>query len=106
MSTAIDVPIHLLTQAVNVKLSFAAGTPLLLYDTIINMSDEVNVIWLQRWSVGKILYILARYWGILDGILLLWYDFYARLTPDVSSLLGFKKHSEQNETKRLVHFIS
>ncbi len=36
------------------------------------MSDEVNMIWLQRWSVGKVLYILTRYWGILDGILILW----------------------------------
>ncbi len=36
------------------------------------MSDEVNMIWLQRWSVGKVLYILTRYWGLLDGILLLW----------------------------------
>jgi len=81
MST-FDVPVHLLAQAVNVKLLFAAGAPLLLYDTIINMSDEVNMIWLQRWSVGKVLYILTRYWGILDGILILWYDFYARLAPD------------------------
>jgi len=40
------------------------------------------MIWFQRWSVGKVLYILTRYWGLLDGILLLWYDFYARLTPD------------------------
>jgi len=40
------------------------------------------MIWLQRWSVGKVLYILTRYWGLLDGILILWYDFYTRFTPD------------------------
>jgi len=72
MSAVIDDPVHLLAQAVNVKLSFAAGAPLLLYDTMINFSDEVNMIWFQRWSVGKVLYILTRYWGLLDAILLLW----------------------------------
>jgi len=87
MSTTIDAQVHLLAQAVNVKLSFPAGAPLLLYDTIINMSDEVNMIWLQRWSVGKVLYILTRYWGLLDGILNLWYDFYTGLTPDSCRIL-------------------
>ncbi len=43
-----------------------------LYDTLINLSGEIALIWLQRWSIGKILYIVTRYSSFLDAGLLLW----------------------------------
>ncbi len=43
-----------------------------LYDIAINLSDEVSLIWRQRWSVGKVLYILTRYTALFDAVVLLW----------------------------------
>lgn len=43
-----------------------------LYDTLIVFGDEVDFIWLQRWSLGKWVYILTRYWAFFDVIVLLW----------------------------------
>jgi len=81
MSAASEV-IHLLSQAVNVKLSFVAGVVLLMYDTVVNFTDEVNLIWLQPWSVGKVMYLLTRYCGFFEAFWILWYSFDTNLTPD------------------------
>jgi len=72
----------LLTEAVNVKFSFLAGAFLLVYDTAINFADEVNHIWLERWSVGKVMYIVSRYCTFIDVFFVIWYNFSATLTTD------------------------
>jgi len=74
--------IDLLTQAVSVKFSFVAGVFLLIYDTVINFTDEVNVIWLKRWSLGKVLYLLTRYSTFFDAFFVIWYNFGSTLTPE------------------------
>ena len=43
-----------------------------MYDTLINLGDEAAFIWSQRWSVGKTLYLLARYTAIIDAVVLFW----------------------------------
>jgi len=40
------------------------------------------LIWRQRWSVGKVLYILTRYTALFDAVVLLWYNFYTGHTID------------------------
>ncbi|KLO20133.1 hypothetical protein SCHPADRAFT_934741 [Schizopora paradoxa] len=75
MSALISEISLLLSQSVNVKLTLLACMCLQLYDTVINLGDEVFFIWFQRWSVGKALYILTRYSTLVDIIALLWYDF-------------------------------
>jgi len=89
MSAAIDESevLHMLSQAVNVKYTFVAAVVLLLYDTIINFSDEINMIWLQRWSVGKVLYIITRYSCFLDAIVVLWYNFATNLSSESCRVL-------------------
>jgi len=52
------------------------------YDTVINLSDEIDTIWLQHWSMGKIMYIVSRYTGFLDAGFLLWYSFPTSLTTE------------------------
>ncbi|KLO09663.1 hypothetical protein SCHPADRAFT_943475 [Schizopora paradoxa] len=69
-----------LVQAVNVKYTFVSAVVLLLYDTIINFTDEVAFIWLHSWSVGKILYIVTRYGCFFDAVVVLWYSFSTTLT--------------------------
>ena len=36
------------------------------------MSDEVNEIWLQHCSIGKVFYVVTRYTNFLDAIILIW----------------------------------
>lgn len=43
-----------------------------LYDTLINLGDEAAFVWSQGWSVGKTLYLLARYTAIIDAVVLFW----------------------------------
>jgi len=72
----------LLTQAANGKFSFIAGAFLLIYDTVMNFSYEVNFVWLKRWSFGKVLYIITRYSAFVDVFFIFWYFFRSTLTQE------------------------
>ncbi|KAJ3551792.1 hypothetical protein NM688_g4508 [Phlebia brevispora] len=37
----------------------------LVYDVLLNMSDEVQYMWRAKWSFPKVLYLIARYYGPL-----------------------------------------
>ena len=41
------------------------GTALLAYDSLLTLSEEVQYIWKNKWKLGTVLYILARYATIL-----------------------------------------
>jgi len=43
------------------KLVTVSATTLVLYDHMITLDQEVNLVWRARWSVGKILFIIIRY---------------------------------------------
>jgi len=85
-SAAIDSLVLLFSQAVNVKFTFVAAITLQLYDIAINLADETTLIWRQRWSVGKVLYLLTRYTALFDAVILLWYNFYPGHAVDTCRL--------------------
>ncbi|KLO09660.1 hypothetical protein SCHPADRAFT_1000121 [Schizopora paradoxa] len=72
--------VNTLSQAVNVKYTFLSAIVLLLYDAVINLSDEISLIWRQRWSFGKVLYIVTRYGCFIDAAVALLYGFSASLS--------------------------
>ncbi|KLO12400.1 hypothetical protein SCHPADRAFT_941238 [Schizopora paradoxa] len=74
-----EVP-HLLQEAVN--YSMVAGIMLLVYDVIIHLSSEIELIWLCRWSLGKVMYLLARYSAFVDASVILYYSFSVNLTTE------------------------
>jgi len=82
MSAVEDEVVVLVKEAVNVKFAFVAGVFLLIYDTAINFADEVNLIWLKRWSINKVMYIITRYCAFVDAFFILWYFFRSTLTPE------------------------
>ncbi|KLO06538.1 hypothetical protein SCHPADRAFT_946010 [Schizopora paradoxa] len=87
MADPIDVFENLewfLTQEAFVKYTAVAMITLLAYDTIISISDEINNIWEQHWSLGKALYLLARYSSFIDIVPVLWYTFTASSTHKAS----------------------
>ncbi|KLO09661.1 hypothetical protein SCHPADRAFT_943473 [Schizopora paradoxa] len=89
MSAAAGVTLILntLIQAVNVKYTFVSAVVLLLYDTIINLPDEIDFIWYHGWSVGKVLYILTRYSCFFDAVVVLWYSFSTSLSSESCRIL-------------------
>jgi len=85
MSTPVgelELAVHTLSQAVNVKYTLVSAVILLLYDTVIGFSDEIIFIWRQRWSFGKVLYIITRYGCFIDAATVLLYSFSAGLSPE------------------------
>ncbi|KLO09658.1 hypothetical protein SCHPADRAFT_943470 [Schizopora paradoxa] len=77
MSAAMDQAqsLNILAQVVNVKYIFFSAVILLIYDTIITLSDEIHLIWLQRWSLGKFLYLVVRYSSYFDEVVILLFIF-------------------------------
>lgn len=57
------------------------GYHLQVYDTVLNLADEVKLIWFQRWSVGKMLYLTTRYSAIFDGGVLLYCQYIVFCRP-------------------------
>jgi len=53
----------------------------LFWDTIICFPDELKYIWRERWSSGKILYLVIRYVAYADTIIFAIYYFNPSLTP-------------------------
>jgi len=58
-----------------VKYFNLASGIFLVFDTLENFADEVELIWRQRWSVGKALYLACRYLAFVDLSLMLIYMF-------------------------------
>lgn len=49
--------------------SYSSSPVLFLYDSIITLFQEVNVIWCRRWTATTWLYAFTRYSMVLDVIL-------------------------------------
>ncbi|KLO12394.1 hypothetical protein SCHPADRAFT_941232 [Schizopora paradoxa] len=73
--------IRSLTQEVN-QYSLVAGTVLLFYDCIVHFSNETAWVWRRGRIIGRILYSLARYSGIVDAACVIYYCFCSGLTPE------------------------
>ncbi|KAG7089119.1 hypothetical protein E1B28_010827 [Marasmius oreades] len=59
----------------------------LLYEVIVNLSSEIEHIWLRRWSFLTVLYLIQRYLPFFDAAgLILNHDFGANLSPRICSL--------------------
>ncbi|KLO07868.1 hypothetical protein SCHPADRAFT_1001333, partial [Schizopora paradoxa] len=64
-----------LGQGLNVKYTLGSMILLLVYDSIILVSEEMSCIWKRHWSFGKLLYVITRYGCFVDAVALLWYGF-------------------------------
>ncbi|KLO06102.1 hypothetical protein SCHPADRAFT_700536 [Schizopora paradoxa] len=71
----------LLEQSVIVKYFYLSNAILLYYDTLLCLSDDIQFIWKARWTAGKVLYIMARYFAFIDLTLLVIYTQDIRLDP-------------------------
>ncbi|KLO09659.1 hypothetical protein SCHPADRAFT_556724 [Schizopora paradoxa] len=88
MSTnGFDLLFSELAQAVNVKYVFVSAEVLLFYDTILNFTSEKALIWSQRWSFAKTLYIIARYGCFIDAAIAIVYSFSPSLSVKSCQIL-------------------
>jgi len=83
MAESFDAITSLLSKEFNVKCMYISNAALLTYDTTTLFSDEVTYIWKSPWSLGKCLYIAARYFAFADLFIHLRISFDSHLTPKV-----------------------
>lgn len=57
----------------------ASGT-IIMYDHLVTFGDEVELIWKSSWTLGKILFILNRYYPLIAAIVNTYAIFFPRLT--------------------------
>jgi Family of unknown function (DUF6533) len=53
----------------NLADGLSLGTVLLAYDTLLTLSIELEYIWMKKFKLGTLLYLLARYAIILHLVL-------------------------------------
>ncbi|KAL5507726.1 hypothetical protein ACEPAH_5344 [Sanghuangporus vaninii] len=46
------------------RLCTTSSSVIILYDHLITFSDEVHLIWKSRWSAGKALFLISRYYNV------------------------------------------
>ncbi|KAF4613322.1 hypothetical protein D9613_010970 [Agrocybe pediades] len=64
MTSQIEALISAITLLQKQNCSLIASTTVLAYDIFSTFPEEVQFIWKAKWSFPKILYILARYYGL------------------------------------------
>ncbi|KAJ3785509.1 hypothetical protein GGU10DRAFT_354742 [Lentinula aff. detonsa] len=47
-----------------------AGSTLLFYDYLLTLDDEIEFIWKKSWSIGKVLFIISRYYSLIASVLI------------------------------------
>ncbi|KAH7929231.1 hypothetical protein BV22DRAFT_1029671 [Leucogyrophana mollusca] len=61
-----DVPIQALYQVQSFNYLTMATGAAVMYDQVLNFSQEVDHIWNRRWGLTTALYLVARYSGSLS----------------------------------------
>ncbi|KLO12048.1 hypothetical protein SCHPADRAFT_941539 [Schizopora paradoxa] len=77
----IEAGIRLLRKALMAKNLNAASITLFAYDTLLNLGDEVTLIWRKRWNIGTVMYLATRYLVLVDITSMLVYLFHDDLRP-------------------------
>ncbi|KZT29719.1 hypothetical protein NEOLEDRAFT_1174735 [Neolentinus lepideus HHB14362 ss-1] len=75
MSSEAKAPVAAYIQLVHdnfmINLSAAAATAWLVYEIIITMDREIKFTWRSRWTIPKCLYIIVRYFTLVNMIMYL-----------------------------------
>ncbi|KAJ3990794.1 hypothetical protein F5050DRAFT_1813453 [Lentinula boryana] len=45
-----------------------SGSTLLFYDYLLTLDDEIEFIWKKSWSIGKVLFIISRYYSLIAAV--------------------------------------
>ncbi|THU93234.1 hypothetical protein K435DRAFT_799876 [Dendrothele bispora CBS 962.96] len=55
-------------------VDIATFKTLVVYDYLISLDSEVRLVWRAPWNLGKILYLLTRYLGLVGAIVTVIFD--------------------------------
>jgi len=83
METSIQEIVSLVRHQLVARYFNVASIVILIYDTLENFSDEVDLIWRQPWNVVKALYIASRYLAFVDAPIMMLYLFDSSLGPEI-----------------------
>jgi len=76
--------VHIAKQAVTIKYVHIASVVVLVQDTVLGLPDEIEYIWLSKWTFTKFIYLLTRYFAFIHASLMFIYLF----DTDLSSKPG------------------
>ncbi|KAI5121192.1 hypothetical protein M0805_005993 [Coniferiporia weirii] len=48
------------------RLCTVSSSAIIVYEHLITLSDEVRLIWHSRWSAGKVLFLISRYYNVFQ----------------------------------------
>ncbi|KAJ8509406.1 hypothetical protein ONZ45_g8428 [Pleurotus djamor] len=69
------------------KFFAALGNHVLFYDYFLTFGDEVRYIWRERWSSGKIMFMMTRYPVMVEAILTYWNQLWPSVTIETCTTL-------------------
>ncbi|KAF4600483.1 hypothetical protein EYR38_005112 [Pleurotus pulmonarius] len=75
------------TEMTFLKCFPVASGALFLYDYLLTVGDEADLVWQGPWSIGKVLYLLARYPVFLDISMSIYHNVATSITPDTCALV-------------------
>lgn len=84
MSSAalIDLLVHRLADLQATHCAHVASSTIIVYDHLITIDDEFRLIWNSPWSLGKLLFLFNRYFGLTSVIVNIYGLFTTSLTDD------------------------
>ncbi|KAG1769064.1 hypothetical protein EV702DRAFT_1203046 [Suillus placidus] len=85
-----------------IDYSVVVSSAVVVYDWALTFGQEVELVWMRRWSFMNVLYICVRYIGILYSVIIILWNLPVSMT-DV--LLYYVEHNDCNSCL-IVHFIS
>ncbi|KAL0958456.1 hypothetical protein HGRIS_000598 [Hohenbuehelia grisea] len=81
--TLLDLVLQGLRDIQSTRYAQLASSIIIIYDHFLTLSDEINLIWRASWSVGKVLFILNRYFALASLIV----NNYALFSPTLTENL-------------------
>jgi len=80
-TTPAELVVYVTQQRLVVDPIFMSAVALFIYDYLLTLDREINLIWFSPWTYTKVLFLLVRYLTFVDTFLLLHFQ----LFPNVSA---------------------
>lgn len=80
-SPLLDIILQVYRHVEFTRYAHLASSSIIVYDHIVTLGPEVDLIWAAPWSNGKMLFILNRYYSLATVLLDLYGFFSAAITP-------------------------
>ncbi|KAJ8701312.1 hypothetical protein PTI98_000114 [Pleurotus ostreatus] len=86
--SSLDVYFAAVRDIQTTRYAQLASSSIIIFDHLATFSDEVELIWSSSWSIGKVLFIINRYYGLASVIM----NNYGLFSPHLTDTLYARLH--------------